>query len=253
MTGVITALYRYPIKGFTPEPVEAAALTPGGAFPCDRLFAVENGPSGFNPDAPAFIPKQRFAVLARSAAVATVTTRYEEAADVLMAQAPGRPAFRESLSHETGRDAFARWLTPVLGDDVTGPLRMIDGRGHRFLDHPGGHVSILNLASVRDIEARLGVAVDPLRFRANLHVDGWAPWVENGWTSAMMKLGANAEASVFKPITRCAATQVDPATAIRDIDMTTELHRLYGHVLCGIYVQVSAGGVIAPGDAASLI
>ena len=69
MDGVIVALHRYPIKGFTPEPVETSVLEPGKAFPYDRLFAVENGPSGFDPAAPSFIPKGRFTVLARSAAV----------------------------------------------------------------------------------------------------------------------------------------------------------------------------------------
>ena len=79
MDGEIVALHRYPIKGFSPEPVSDATLEVGGPFPNDRLFAVENGPSGFDPDAPKFIPKRRFAVLARSALVASVHTRFDEA------------------------------------------------------------------------------------------------------------------------------------------------------------------------------
>jgi len=129
---------------------------------------------------------------------------------------------------------------------------LIDGRGHRFLDDPNGHVSIHNLASVRDIEQRLGVSVDPLRFPANIHVEGWAPWVENSWAGSKLRLG-DAGVSILRPITRCGATQVDPVTAIRDIDMTAELHRLYFHVLCGIYVQVQSGSEIRPGDAVTLI
>ena len=52
MTGHIAALYRHPVKGFTPERLSHAELTAGGPFPCDRLYAVENGPSGFDPAAP---------------------------------------------------------------------------------------------------------------------------------------------------------------------------------------------------------
>ncbi len=246
------ALHRYPIKGFTPEPVETAALAPGREFPCDRLFAVENGPSGFDPEAPAFIPKGRFTVLARGAAVAAVCTRYDENVGVLNATAPGREGFRDNVLSATGRDAFTAWLAPVLAREMQGPLRMIDGRGHRFLDDPAGHVSILNLASVRDLAERVGRPIDPLRFRANVHVEGWAPWVENSATGRPLQLGG-AEVTVLRPITRCAATEVDPSTATRDLAIPADLHRLYGHVWCGIYVQVVTPGTIAVGQTVSAL
>lgn len=246
------ALHRYPIKGFTPEPVETAALETGCAFPCDRLFAVENGPSGFDPEAPTFIPKGRFTVLARGAAVAAVRTRYDEAAGALTATAPGREEFRGNALSQAGRKAFADWLAPVLADEMQGPLRMIDGRGHRFLDDPAGHVSILNLASVRDLAGRIGRPIDPLRFRANIHVEGWAPWVENNAAGRLLRLG-EAEAKVLRPITRCAATEVDPRMATRDMTIPADLHRLYGHVWCGIYVQVITSGTVALGQAVSTL
>ncbi len=247
MDGVIVALHRYPIKGFTPEPVPSAVLEQGRAFPCDRLFAVENGPSGFDPAAPAFIPKGRFTVLARSAAVAAVHTRYDEVSGSLAASAPGGEPFHANVQQETGRAAFATWLTPILAAEMTGPLRMIDGRGHRFLDDPAGHVSVLNLASVRDLERRIGAPVDPLRFRANVHVEGWPPWVENGLSGEGLRLG-DAEVRVLRPITRCAATEVDPVTAKRDLAIPADLHRLYGHVWCGVYVQVLGCGIVAAGQ-----
>src|ERR1019366_7474286 len=108
-----------------------------------------------------------------------------------------------------------------------------------------------NLASVRDLEQRLGRPLDPLRFRANLYVDGWAAWAENDWEGRPMKLG-EVSTKVFKPIVRCAAPGVDPTTAVRDLDIPAELFRLYGHPHCGIYVQVTAGGTIREGDAAAV-
>jgi len=143
-------------------------------------------------------------------------------------------------------------MARLLGDAAQGPLRLIDGEGHRFLDHPSGHVSIINQASVRDLEQRLGKSLDPLRFRANLYVDGWPAWAENDWTGRRIDLGG-VETAVFKPITRCAAPGVDPSTAIRDLDIPAELFRLYGHPNCGIYVQVKQGGVVREGDPVSLI
>jgi hypothetical protein len=250
MTAAISALFRHPIKGFTPEKLKLAELSEGTAFPGDRLFALEDGPCGFDPANPAFIPKQRFAVLAKIAEVARARTRFDDATGLLQAEAEGHQPYLGKLSEPAGRAAFAEWMSELLGEATDGPLRLIDGAGHRFLDHPMGHVSVINLASVRDLGERLGNWLDPLRFRANLYVDGWPAWAENEWTGRRIDLG-EVETEVFKPIVRCAAPGVDPATAIRDLDIPAELFRLYGHMQCGIYVQVKKGGVIREGDAVS--
>jgi len=251
MTASIAALFRYPIKGFAPERRYDAMLRVGETFPGDRLFAVEDGPSGFDPDAPGFIPKQRFTVLAKLADVARARTRVDEQGR-LHAEAEGQPAFDGDLALEADRARFCAWLQGLLGDQTSGPLRLLDGQGHRFLDHPLGHVSVINLASVRDLENRLGRPIDPMRFRANVYVEGWPPWCELGWTDRALALG-EAATRVFKPIVRCAATGVDPQTAVRDIDLPAELFRLYGHVHMGVYVQVTVGGRLAEGDAAVLV
>jgi hypothetical protein len=247
MDAAVTSIYRHPIKGFTPERLDEARLEVGQAFPCDRLFAVEDGPSGFDPAHPAHISKMRFAVLAKIAEVARARTAYDDATGILHAEAVGMDDFSGDLSSDAWRAAFAAWLGELLGEAADGPLRVVSGAGHRFLDHPQGHVSIINLASVRDLEARLGRPVDPLRFRANLYVEGWPAWAENGWTGRTLSLGA-AEAEVFKPIVRCAATSVDPTTAERDFDLPAALFEQYGHVLCGLYVKVTRAGIVAEGD-----
>ena len=250
MAGHIAALYRHPVKGFTPEPLARAALTAGAPFPCDRLYAVETGPSGFDPDAPAFVPKQKFAVLAALPQVARAVTRYDEASQRLEVRAPGLPDLSAPLGEAAGRQAFADWLTRLLGDDARGPLQVLQAPGHRFMDHPKGDVSILNLASVRDLEQKLGREIDPLRFRANIYVEGWPPWVENQWAGAGMMVGW-AQAQVFKPIVRCAATDVDPATGVRDMEITKALFDHYGHMFCGVYVHVTRDGAVSLGDACS--
>jgi hypothetical protein len=252
MTGRIASLWRHPVKGFTPERLPAATLSAGGFFPCDRIYAVEDGPSGFDPAAPAFIGKQKFTVLAKIAEVARARTAYDEATGVLSAQAEGRSGFSGALTEAAGREAFAAWLTGFLGEAASGPLKVVAAPGHRFTDHPQGHVSIVNLASVRALEARMGQAVDPLRFRANLYVEGWPAWVENQAVGAQLRLGA-ARAEVFKPIVRCAATHVDPATGARDLDVVGALHAHFGHLFCGVYVSVCSGGEVGEGDAAEIL
>jgi uncharacterized protein YcbX len=255
MPGRIAALYRHPVKGFTPERLEAAVLEAGACFPCDRLYAVENGPSGFDPTAPKFISKMKFTVLASIPALARARTAYDDVTGVLTVSAEGRPAFMADLTDAAGREAFAEWLAGFIDeDDRRGPLKVLETAGpHRFMDDVRGAVSVLNLASVRDLSEKLGRRVDPLRFRANVHVEGWAPWAEMAFgAGADLTLGETT-CRVVKPIVRCAATHVDPATGVRDIDLVPALHANYGHLHCGLYLNVAWGGRVAVGDAASVV
>ena len=248
MEALITGLFRYPIKGFSAEALAQADLVPGRAIAQDRRWVVENGPSGFDPEAPQYVPKMKFAVLAAHPVVAAARTRV--AGTALSASAPGRPDFHGDLGADAGREGFAGWVRDLLGEDAREGVRVLQAPDYQFLDHPAGHVSIVNLASVRDLEARIGRPVDPLRFRANLYVEGWPPWVENGWKGRNLLLGF-ARATVFAPIVRCAATEVDPDTAKRDMPLVEHLFEQYGHRDCGIYVQVTHGGTVRVGDACS--
>lgn len=251
-SGVVAALWRHPIKGFTPEPLRAAELPANGWFPGDRMFAVEDGPSGFDRAAPEHLPKQKFTVLMRTAEVAGVRTRWDEGTRSLHARAAGG-GFTLHIDDPASRAAFAAWLEGVLGDAVSGPLKLVSAEGldHRFMDHPLGRVSILNLASVREFEARAGRPVDPLRFRANVWVEGWPAWIENEGADRDLILGTARLVGV-KPIVRCAATHVDPATAERDFDLVAELFAHYGHRWCGLYATIASGGEVRVGDPVEL-
>lgn len=252
MDARIASLYRHPVKGFTPERLTAATLEAGACFPCDRLYAVEDGPSGFDPQAPDHVSKMKFTVLARIPAVAKARTAYDEATGMFAARAEGAPDFAGDLRTAAGRAELEAWLSDLLADDIRGPLKVIEGPGaHRFMDSRSGYVSIVNLASVRDLGQRIGRELDPLRFRANLYVEGWPAWAENDWTGRTLALG-DATAEVLKPIVRCAATHVDPTTAERDADLVKALFDNYGHMFCGIYVNVTQGGAVGEGDGVAL-
>jgi uncharacterized protein YcbX len=249
MTGTLTALCRHPVKGFTPEPMTAVDLGPGQGFPFDRVWAVENGPSGFDPAAPAFVPKQKFTVLAALPRVAAAETRWDDQDGVLYASAEGLPPFAGPMATANDRAGFAAWVARLLGEEARGPLQVIAAPGqHRFTDHPQGQVSLVNLASIRDLAERIGQPLDPLRFRANLYVEGWPAWIENDWTGETLNLG-EVRARVFKPIVRCAATHVDRVTAQRNVDVTRALFDHFGHMNCGIYLTVTAGARLRVGDA----
>lgn len=157
MSGKVASIWRYPVKGFTPEPLDGVEIAPGRGFPNDRIYALENGPSGFDPENPAFVSKHKFTVLAAIPRVAAARTAYDETTATLRATADGLPDLEARLSDTAGRDAFANWVRQLIGEEaVRGPLRLMEGPGHHFTDNPLGQVSIVNLESVRDLGRRLG-------------------------------------------------------------------------------------------------
>src|SRR6516164_7910419 len=75
----IRAIYRYPVKGLSAERMPIAALAAGETLAGDRRYAIENGPSGFDPAAPAYLPKQRFLMLMKNERLARLDTSFEDA------------------------------------------------------------------------------------------------------------------------------------------------------------------------------
>ncbi len=124
---------------------------------------------------------------------------------------------------------------------------MLFGEGHSFSDVAKKVVSIINLASVAAVETAAGAPVHPLRFRGNLYVAGWPAWHEFDLLDREIKAGG-ARLKVVKRIQRCAATEVDPGTGIRDVAVPRTLMDNFGHADCGIYAEVVSAGTIAVAD-----
>lgn len=247
MTPAVSAIYRYPVKGLSPESLSSATLRPGETLAADRLYAIENGPSGFDPAAPTYFPKNRFLMLMRNERLAALDTRFDEARHRLTVRADGREV-QGDLRTTDGRAAIERFFADYCTDELRGPPRVLHAEGHSFSDVAAKVVSIINLASVAAIETAIGTPVDPLRFRSNLYVEGWPAWHEFDLLDRTIAIGP-ARLKIVKRIVRCAATNVEPRTGIRDLQIPNALMRAFGHMDCGVYAEVVAAGTIAPGDA----
>lgn len=252
----IDAIYRYPVKGLSPQRLERTTLSPGATLPADRLYAIENGPCGFDPAAPAYFPKQRFLMLMRNERLAALRTDYDEASHTLTIQADSRKAAggdfsaKGDLRTKEGRLTIEAFFRRYMPDELRGPPKVLFGEGHSFSDVAKKVVSIINLASVAAVENAAGAAVNPLRFRGNIYIAGWPAWQEFELLGREIALGA-ARLKVIKRIVRCAATDVDPDTGIRDLTIPRTLLQGFGHADCGVYAEVVTGGDIAEGDALS--
>jgi uncharacterized protein len=254
MATTVTAIYRYPVKGLSAERMDRVALTPGQCLPCDRRFAIALGSSLFDPQHPEWLPKTHFIMLMRDEKLAQLQTRFDPESGVLVIAEKGRTLLREQMTALEGSRLVAEFFAKFLGGAPNGPLRVVVAPGHAFADarrKPNAttdqYVSLINRASIAALEAAMGVTVDPIRFRANVYFDGLSAWSEHDWVDSEITVGA-ARLRVISPIARCAATQVNPTTAKRDLDIVAALGRAFGHINMGVYGEVVAGGEIAVGD-----
>jgi uncharacterized protein len=244
----IDAIYRYPVKGLSPEPLVRTQLKAMETLPADRLYAIENGPSGFEPADPRHQPKQRYLMLMRNERLARLRTRFHDTSHTLTIEMEGREAARGDLRTSEGRAAIEAFFAGFCADELRGPPRVLHAPGFSFSDVARKVVSIINLASVAAIEDVVGRPVHPLRFRGNVYVTGWLAWREFDFVGQEITVARRARLRIIKRIVRCAATNVDPDTGIRDLSIPDTLMRSFGHADCGVYGEVVEGGDIAVGD-----
>src|SRR4051794_40984880 len=254
MPQTIAAIYRYPVKGLSPEPLGSVALTLGKCLPQDRRFAIALPSTRFDPEHPEWLAKTHFVMLMRDEALAHLHTRFDpDTGELAIADETGL-RLRARITDPDGARQVADFVGEFLGDSVARPLRIVEAPGHAFADarkKPNAtadkYVSLINRASLAALEEQVETPVDPLRFRGNVYFDGPPAWRELDWIGSPIMLGA-ARLRVISAITRCAATEVNPETAERDLAIVAALRENFGHNLMGIYAEVTEGGPIALGD-----
>jgi uncharacterized protein YcbX len=188
-------------------------------------------------------------MLMRNERLAALRTAFDPATHALTIIHDGREAVRADLRTAEGRLATEAFFRRFMPDELRGPPKVLHAPGFSFSDVARKVVSIINLASVTELEGAIGAPVNPLRFRGNLYVVGWPAWREFDLMDREIAVGSGVRLKVVKRIQRCAATDVDPDTGIRDRSIPKTLMKTFGHPDCGVYAEVIAGGEIATGDA----
>jgi uncharacterized protein YcbX len=248
----IVSLYRYPVKGFSGEKLKSVSLGVDQTFPADRAFAIENGPSGFDPAAPNWQPKIKFLCLMRNAKLAALQTLYDDASGVFAVAKDGVPMVEASLKTEAGRAAIEYFFQDFMGGEARGAVKVLESPGHSFSDVSAKVAHIVNLATVEDLAATINKEIHPLRFRANIYLDGWKAWSEFDLIGKTIRAGG-VDFKITKRVVRCAATEVNPETAERDIDIPEAIWRKTGENDLGIYARVVTAGKIAAGDKVEIL
>lgn len=252
-TASVTAIYRYPVKGMSPELLSAASFEAGEMLPFDRAFAVECGSKDFDGLAPRFLPKRKFLQLMSNPELAALETSFDADSQILRIFRAGKQVAAGNLSTPIGCQLIEQFLGGFVKQGTLGAPHIVSATGHHFADVPNNFISLINLASVRDLERLIGRPVDPLRFRANLYVDGWEPWFERDLPGRRLAITDQLKFEVNEPISRCAATNVDPRTGSRDMQIPRTLSDVFGHENCGLYLTAIASGTIRHGDTVSVV
>jgi uncharacterized protein len=247
MAALIAQLYRYPVKGLSPEPLGSVPLTAEQGFPQDRRFALSHGLSQFDPANPSWVRRSNFVVVANAPQLTALKTSFDEHTGRLTIRHEGGVVSAD-LSTVSGRREAETFLSEYLGETMPGPRQIVEAPGHMLTDAPEKFVSLISEATLRDLAGRLRTPVDHRRFRGNLIIDGAEPWAEFGWIGQELRIGT-VRLEVAKRIGRCTATNAHPDSGERDMNIPQTLQRQFGHCDFGVYARVTAGGTIEVGQA----
>lgn len=244
--GRLAHICRHPVKSAGFEELAAVDLAEGQPMPWDRFWAVAHAAAPFAGDPDGWQPKMCFLRGWAEGGLMAIRARFDEGTRVLRLTHPDRPPFEAIMP--AGGAALVEWLRPLWPATRPEPDRLVARRdGGALSDVPDPWVAIGNLSSNRALGQRLGRELSVHRWRANLWIDGLAPWEEFDLVGREIAVGP-VRLRIEERITRCRATAANPETGRLDADTLGALETGYGHQDFGVYARVIAGGRVALGD-----
>ena len=256
MPNKIESIYRYPVKGLSGEPMDSITLTAGCVIPGDREYAFTRSDVIFDPANPQHIEKTHFLSLVRDKKLAELETKFNDISKILSISRHGSVLIEVSLTSPKDciriADFFAEYLNMPAMKQPHIVRALLGTKKHSFSDVPDKAISLINLSSILELSKKVGVEIEPMRFRGNVNFRNNISWEEFNWVDKKIRIG-RAVLNVFKRTTRCGATNVNPFSGICDINIPRELNHFYQHMDMGIYAVVLKTGLIEVGDTIELI
>ena len=258
----VVALYRHPVKGFTPEECDTLTVLDEGRIAGDRVLGIRFADTEAADDA--WSRKTGMVALVNTPGLARLSVRFDEKSFRLHVSL-GTSVLVDELLNLEGRRRIGAVLAdyvlkldenPLTDHPERLPLRVIgDGHSPRYHDEMAGRVTLHGRGSLQALQSAIGTEVSELRFRSNIAVDGLTAWQEQSWVGRKVCIGA-VEFDVVKPKTRCLATHANPVTGERDLPILTTLTQKMGqeNPTFAVAMQPSGdGGQIRVGDQVTLL
>ena len=258
----VAALYRYPVKGYTPEACESVTVLPNGRIAGDRVLGFRFADAGL-PES-AWSKKHGFAVLVNTPGLARLDVRLDHKAQRLCVALDGVVLADEVLD-DAGRSRIAaavqRYVLGLDENPLTGhperlPLELIgDGVTPRYADSELGQITLHSRESLDSVANAIGDStLDEARFRSNIVIEGVSAWEEQDWVGRTLRIG-QVELDVVRPKVRCLATHANPRTGARDLAVMLTLMTSFRQEQPTFAVAMmtrGAGGEIRVGDAVTV-
>jgi MOSC domain-containing protein len=260
----VAALYRYPVKGFTPEECETLTVRDDGRIAGDRVLGIRFADSAAADEA--WSKKTEMLALMNTPGLARLHLRFDAEAQRLHLSCSSTVLADEVLNQE-GRQRLATAVAayvltldehPLAGHPERLPLRVIgDGLTPRYHDAEAGQVTLHGRGSLHALTATLAHVEEgsERRFRSNIALEGLDAWEELRWVGRTVRIGTVAF-EVVRPKVRCLATHANPTTGARDVPILTTLTQVFGQEkpTFGVaMVPSQAGGRIHVGDLVTLV
>jgi len=259
----VVALYRYPVKGFTPERRDALTVLDEGRIAGDRVLGIRFANSGAPDDA--WSSKHECVALVNTPGLARLRLRFDHKALRLRVSLGDAVLVDEALD-DNGRKRIATAVeeyvltldeNPLSRHPERRPLRVVgDGATPRYHDSEAGQVTLHGRESLAAVAAAIA---DPdlseRRFRSNIAVEGLEAWEEQRWVGRRVRIG-QVSFDVVKPKVRCLATHANPRTGERDLPVLTTLVTAFAQekpTFAVAMVTSGAGGKIHIGDNVNLV
>jgi uncharacterized protein YcbX len=259
----VVALYRYPLKGFTPQRCDRLVVLPTGRVAGDRVLNLRFADAPVADDA--WCRKYHGVVLANTPGLALLETSFDAERLRLRIALGDRILVDEPLS-DVGRARIVRALTdyvagldenPLKDHPERLPLKLVgDGTTPRYQDSADGQVTLHARATLASAAAALNDSgLSEMRFRSNIAIEGVSAWEELSWAGRRVRIG-EVTFDTVKPKVRCLATHANPSTGVRDLEVMQTLVKAFAQKEPTLGVGMitrGPGGRIAIGDAVEVM
>lgn len=258
----IVALYRYPVKGCSPEPCDSLEILAEGRVAGDRVLNLRFANAPVADDR--WCKKFEGVVLVNTPGLARLKASYDHQQLRLQVLLDDRLLVEEPLD-DAGRQRIVDALTdyvlgldenPLKGHPERLPLKLVgDGITPRYQDNDAGQVTLHSRETIASAAQALGdPGLNDHRFRHNIVIEGVQAWEELSWLGRRVRIG-NVEMDVVKLKTRCLATHANPVTGKRDLQVMQGLMKNFNQAQATLGIGMlthGAGGMIRVGDSVSL-
>jgi uncharacterized protein YcbX len=244
VTAQLAHIVRHPVKSAGFEELPAVTLAAGRAMPWDRHWGVAPAAARLGP-VPGWASKMNFLRGWAEPRLMAVSAMLEPEARRLTLTHPDLGAITLWPDDEPQR--LIDWLRPIWPENRPEPAAVVQVAGQAMTDVPEPWIALAGHATNRAVGQRLGRPLSIHRWRANLWLEGLAPWEEFDLVGRAIAIGP-VRLKVEERITRCRATAANPQTGRADADTLGALEAGWGHQDFGVYARVLTGGTVRTGD-----